>query len=470
MFLRPHHFQAGRGHLLQQMAIGQSWDSHYNWGLRAIEIDMDALANFRLVVRSLRARLRDGTLIDAADGPLPDIDLKPALERESVLTVLLAVPQLREGYANVGESADSEARYLVDAVDLVDENTGTNPQTLEVRRLNTRLLLSTQDATGFATLPLVKIERSDRAEGLPQLHAPPRSSPMFPYIPPLLACEAWKPLAAEVLQSVYDRIGTKLKLLKAQVASRNITFGSQAGRDALIFAQMCTLNEAYALLGVMVFAEGVHPFPAYLELCRLVGQLAIYGVDRSTPELPRYDHDDLGGCFYRVKNYIDAMLDEIIEPDYKERAFVGAGLRMQVTLEPDWFAPINQMFVGVHSSLPADKCVQLFKAGPGGLDMKIASSERVDAIHQTGRAGLAFSHCPTPPRALPGGSDIAYFQINRDAQKAEWEQVHKELTLAIRLNERLIVGKITGEKALTVRTGAQTTTMQFTLFVTRGDA
>ena len=70
---------------------------------------------------------------------------------------------------------------------------------------------------------------------------------------------------------------------------------------------------------------------------------------------------------------------------------------------------------------------------------------------------------------LPGGSDMAYFQINREAQQAEWQQVQRDLTLAIRLNERLVVGKITGENILTIRTGTQTTTMQFTLFVTRDE-
>jgi type VI secretion system protein ImpJ len=455
MFLRPQHFQAGRSHLLHVMAQGQSWDTHYNWGLRAIEIDADALANFRFVVRRLRARARDGTLVDAADGPLPELDLKPAMEGSGVLTILLAVPQIREGHANAGTTADEGKRFLVEDVDLEDENTGASPQLVQVRRLNVKLLLSTQDQTGYTTLPLAKIERSDRAEGLPQVH--------FPYIPPLLACDAWEPLAAGVLQSVYDRIGTKLKLLSAQVGSRGITFGSHSAQDALILGQLCTLNEAYALLGVLVFAEGVHPLPAYLELCRLVGQLAIYGVGRTTPELPRYDHDDLGTCFFRVKNYIDALLDQIIEPDYKERAFVGAGLRMQVTLEHDWLAPSNEMYVAVRSPLSSEECVRQIK---GGLEMKIASSERVEALFKAGRMGLAFDHCPTPPRVLPGGSDMTYFQINRAMQQAEWQHVQKELNLAVRLNERLTQGNITGEKTLRIRTGG---TMQFTLFVTRSE-
>ena len=67
------------------------------------------------------------------------------------------------------------------------------------------------------------------------------------------------------------------------------------------------------------------------------------------PELPRYDHDDLGGCFWRLKQYIDALLDDVVEPDYKERPFIGTGLRMQVALEPAWLDTGWQMFIGVRA-------------------------------------------------------------------------------------------------------------------------
>ncbi len=137
--------------------------------------------------------------------------------------------------------------------------------------------------------------------------------------------------------------------LANQVVSRGITFDSQAQGDPLIFEQLRELNSAYPTLGILAFAEGVHPFGAYVEMCRLVGQLSIFGATRRPPELPRYDHDDLGGCFYRVKQHIDSLLNILIEPEYKERPFIGAGLRMQVALEPAWLESVWQMYVGVQS-------------------------------------------------------------------------------------------------------------------------
>ena len=58
MFMRPHHLQAVHRHAAQLLHTSSTWDQHYNWGLRAIDIEPDALANHRVVVRMLRARLR----------------------------------------------------------------------------------------------------------------------------------------------------------------------------------------------------------------------------------------------------------------------------------------------------------------------------------------------------------------------------------------------------------------------------
>jgi type VI secretion system protein ImpJ len=464
MFLRPHHFQtaARYGDYASQRA--EKWDLHYNWGLRSIDLDLDALANNRLVIRSLKARMRDGTLIAVPeDGVLPARDLQSAFERDSNVTILLAVPVLNLGKSNVAAEGSADGgRYLVNMQELEDENTGVNPQPIQVRAVNFRLLFSNQDQSGYDVLPIARINKAANAEGTSQLD--------LTYIPPLLACDAWGPMQAGILEQVFDRLGKKLDLLAKQVVSRGITFDSQAQGDPLIFNQLRVVNEASALLGSILFAQGVHPLTNYVELCRLVGQLSIFGETRRPPDLPRYDHDDLGGCFYRVKQYIDMLLNILVEPEYKERPFIGAGLRMQVSLEPSWLESIWQMFVGVQTTLSSDECIRvLTRPGHQGLDMKIGSSERVDEIYRLGDSGLKIVHSTNPPRALPPVPGLVYFQVNREAQLPEWQRVQRSLSMAIRLNEKLIVGDIQGQRILRIKAGGQTVPMQFTLFVVPKD-
>jgi len=84
---------------------------------------------------------------------------------------------------------------------------------------------------------------------------------------------------------------------------------------------------------------------------------------------------------------------------------------------------------------------------------------------QRGLRGLAFAYNPRPPRALPESRTLTYFQINLESSLDEWENVQKSLTVAIRLNENLIAGNIQGQSVLTIKTGGQTATLQFTLYV-----
>jgi type VI secretion system protein ImpJ len=466
MFLRPHHFQAAQRHWAHRSHLDEKWDHHYDWGLRTVEIDPDALANHRFVVRALKARLRDGTLISVPeDGELPPLDLKDAFERDGTPTVSLAVPTVHLGRANVSAPAGSNsARFFLETQDLEDENTGANPQPVQLRLLRLKLLATGQDPAGYEVLPLARVEKSAEAEGTPQIDTA--------YIPPVLACDAWPPLRAGILEQALDRIGKKQEVLATQVVSRGIGLDSASPGDRLIVEQLRVLNEAAAQLNVLVYAQGVHPFDAYLNLARLVGQLAIFDrkVGPRAPVLPNYDHDDLGGCFHRLKLYLHNMLDAVVEPEYKSRAFVGAGLRMQVHLEPSWLEAGRPMFVGVKSSLPAEECVKLLTK-PGQLDMKIGSSERVDDIFSLGGRGLLFAHAPTPPRALPSLSGLIYFQVNRDSQQEEWQNVRASLTLAIRLNENRIEGSIQGQQVLKIKTAAgKLTTLEFTLYVLAGRA
>jgi type VI secretion system protein ImpJ len=457
MFLRQHHFLSGRRESLRVGQLNAKWDAHYNWGLRSIKLDADGLGNFRFSVSSLEARLRDGTLVQVPDdGQLQELDLKPALEANRRVTVHLAVPVVKSGRANVSEAGPSpDARYHLVTQEVEDENTGTDPQLVTFRRPNLRLLLSTQDLTGYTTLPIARVERTERAEATPQLDPT--------YFPSMLACDAWYDLQVGVLQAVYDRVGRKIEKLAGQAVSRGLTLDSRAQDTVHIFGQLRELNEAYATLANLAFIEGVHPLTVYVELCRLVGQLAVFDPTRRPPAIPRYNHDDLGGCFYRLKHHLDHLLSIVPEPDYQERPFIGAGLRMQVSLERAWLDETARMFIGVHCTLDPEEVVRLMK--PGALDMKVGSSERVEAIFRMGETGLKFAPAPNPPPALPRDPGLTYFQVSRDQADEEWKRVERSLTLAIRLNEELVTGSIDRQQLLHLRFGGTETSLRFTLYI-----
>jgi type VI secretion system protein ImpJ len=470
MFLRQHHFLTEHRRIVQLMQLDEKWTVHHNWGLRSIQFNTEALGNSRFSVGALKARMRDGTLIEVPeDGPLPELDLKPALESNRKVTIFLGVPLLKSSHPNIAAEGPSEsARYYLITQQLDDENLGVNPQPITIRRVNLRLLLSTQDLAGYETIPLARIQKSDRAEATPQLDTS--------YIPPVLACDAWRDLSVGILQHIYDLMGRKIETLTGQAVSRGISLDnldSLSQKGVLNFAQLRVFNEAYAYLSNLAFVEGIHPLPVYLELCRLVGQLSIFHASRRPPDLPRYNHDDLGGCFLRIKGLLDERIDTVQEADYEERQFVGrGGSRMQVAIEPAWLDRSVPMYIAVTSPLEPEQCAKEFTGEH--LNMKIGSADKVEEIFRRRLGGLQFSAVPmaTLPQALPRdagpSSHFTYFQINRELQQGDWQTVEGSRTLAIRFKEEdILPDKKIPEGATKVNIGKPDKFLpfQFTLYV-----
>jgi type VI secretion system protein ImpJ len=480
MFLRPQNFMAAERHFRDLIWQGDSWAQHYSWGLRSIEIDQSALSDYVLKIGRLRVRFPDGTqYCIPEDGPPLQVNLREALQTSPEVTAVLGCPLLSPWRANVAEPGSGEAvrfsrevlsvadesvadratglpaRFFRERLSVDDENAGGRPRDIDVRALNVRVLLTDGETDGYATIPLARFRKAPRADVLPQLDTS--------YIPPVVACDAWPKLQEGILQSTHRRIGGKLGVLTSQAEMRGVSFDSRYQGDALVLAQIHELNEAYAVLGVIAYIAGVHPLTAYLELCRVTARLAVFGPARRVPDLPRYSHDDLGGCFYAVQKQIDGLLDVVTEPAYDERSFVGAGMRMEVALAREWVEPGRRLFIAVRSSLPADECVALLTQ-PGRLDMKVGSADQVDSIYRQGKAGLHIRHDPYPPRVLPAPPDLVFFHLDRDRHPDEWSAVQRSLTLAVRLNERLIAGAIQGKEELVIRSGEHTSTMQFILY------
>ena len=458
MFLRPHHFQSAERYGLRVADQNTRFAQWHAWGYRRCAIDADALGGFRLVVRELEARFRDGTILSLpADAPLPDLDLKPAFLGRTSLDVFLALPVVRAGQPSVATATNPVGRWKASARPVEDQNTGANPQTVAFRSPVVKVLFGDDDRAGYEVLPLVRLEKSDRPEATPQI--------AVGFIPPLLSCDCWPALQFKILQDVFARLNKKIEVVAGQVRSRSISFDSHMPGDARRLHALARMNEGYAVLAHLAFVQGVHPADAYLELARLVGQLSVFGRAVRPPDLPRYDHDDLGTGFWAVKRAIDQLLNELdIEPAYEERPFIGSGSQMRVTLEPAWLESGWQMFLGVKANVSQEECVKMLTR-PERLGLKIGSSDRVDTIFTKGQEGLRFTHAPYPPRDLPSAPNLTFFEVSRESSSNEWAAVQKAKTLAIRLLERDVVGSIDGQRDLTIKTGAQTSTFSFTLYL-----
>jgi type VI secretion system protein ImpJ len=322
--------------------------------------------------------------------------------------------------------------------------------------VNVRLLLSTQDRSGYETLPIARIKRASEGAAIPQLDKD--------YIPPVLSIDVWPPLGREIVRAIYDVIGQKIDVLSQQLIDRGIGLASQDPGDADRVEMLSQLNGAYGMLSVLAFTPGIHPLTAYTELCRIASQLAIFTPERRAPSLPPYDHDDLAGIFRQIKLRIEQAINAVRDYEFEQRYFVGVGLGMQVTLEPRWFNSDWQWYIGVRKG---DLSVQEIRdlLSPGQLDWKFGSSRQVEMLFQHRAEGLQLTPVERSIRALPTRQDWIYYEIPRKDTPA-WRDVQQTQTLALRLKDSLILNqdRLQGETQLVVSARGRRVPLQFALF------
>ena len=201
LFLRPHHFQIADRWLQESIYVSENWNVGYAYGLRKIEIDHDALANWRVSLKTCHIRLQDGTHIRYPE----DANLDPvAIPRDAFantpqrVMVYLAIPRLLLGRQNaLPGPGPSDCRYLVETVETEDENLPGNPQDIAVRWPNVRLIVGDKEAiAGFDALPLMRLKLGATESAPPEID--------IDYIPPVLACDAWNILQVDIITGIFD--------------------------------------------------------------------------------------------------------------------------------------------------------------------------------------------------------------------------------------------------------------------------
>jgi len=460
LFLRPHHLQATERHLHELIGQGALSDHPLHYGFQQLKISESSIQNYRIEIEEMRARLRDGTLVEVGLGGGLTIErdrLVRALDRAESVQVLLAVPHLRPGQRNVGSSEDGgSVRYREQLATLTNESEGGDDQTISLKSLNVRLLLSSEDNSGFETLPITRIRRSGEGETPPQMD---RS-----YIPPVVALDVHPELQNGLVRMAFDMIGRKSEVLSLQIRNRGISLDAQNPGDLERILMLGELNRVSAVLRVMAFSRGVHPLWAYTELCGAVGALSLFGKERRLEDLPAYDHENLGPIFREVIERLRSLVESVRELDFQKRSFVGVGQRLRVTLEPQWFHSNWQWFVGVNKGeLTGQQCLELLS--PGHLDWKLGSERMVETLFRQRAEGLSLVPLERLVRSLPAHPDWQYFEVPRNDRPA-WRDVLDTQTLALMLRDSLILNRdrLQGQQNLEINFGGRRISLQFALF------
>ncbi len=414
MFLRPHHLQAAQRRV--ETVVNTGFDSlrPFAWGFMSLDVAQEPLENFTLRLDECVVRMKDGTWVQIPENTqVAPLDFQEQVDSaKGPLDIYLGIPQMQEVRANSvplerPEQATGTPRYEPHPLMRRDENTGENPQMLYVRRMRGRLFVAGDDMTGYETLRIGAVMRTDRPGAVPELD-PSGAGPM-------LAVQADAGLSS-LLTSLSDQIEAKDEVLAKEAREHRMLFTDGIAANTEHLLKLHALNEVRGQLTAMMQCPLLHPYDVFVVLSRLVGQLSVFHDDLVPETLPTYEHDRPGLAFEALRKRIEILLDAMRPMAYVERRFARKqdarghdGL--EVELDRSWIDENLEMYVAVVSEEMDVAEVERYIYTK--LNMKLASPTRAPRIANIAVRGLRLEIKSVPAGTLPRRQGLHYFKINK---------------------------------------------------------
>ena len=439
MFLRPHHLQAGQRWLENALRAGLDATRPYAWGFLSLEIAPAPLEKLTLRLDACVARLKDGTWVKIPENTVvPPLDFEKAFDAvRGPLDIYLGIPLMQAVRANTvslqnPELTEGTPRFEPHATTRRDENTGDNPQTVYVRRMQGKLFAAGEDMTGFDTLRIGSVVRTDRPGAIPEIDAGGAG--------PVLAIQADVGLSA-MLSSLTDQIEAKNEILAREAREHRMLFTDGVAANTEHLLKLHALNESRALYGALMQSPLLHPFDVFVTMARLIGHLSVFHDALTPADIPEYDHDRPGASLLQMKARIEVLLDAMRPMAYVARPFVRKRDNqnregLEVELDRKWIDNNFDMFVGFSSD---DMDVsELERHIYGQLNLKLASPVRAPRISNIGVRGLKLDIKEVPAGTLPRRQGLHYFRISKAMGPDHvdyWRECEQECGIRVSIQE-----------------------------------
>lgn len=425
LFLTPQHFQALDKRHEWLAAFHTQTVFQYYWGLHKLEMDTDAIANWQLTVKSIKAVMRDGTPLDC-----PDTDqTPPSRSFEKLLTpdkqsliAYLCIPREDEGRPGVrmtDEGSGERTRHERLVREVRDYVTGSKPREIEFVAKKPEIRFEGEELDAFDILPLAKIQMKD-------IGRPALSHEFLPPCLTLAACSIWTDLVRTIFQQV-NSLGSELrsKLTYDSESTVNITIP-----DLPIFLKTRELMRSLPALIHFYNAPESHPFHFYQAITDLTVRLGVifdvFG-ENCADDLPPYNHDAPGEGLQALLEKVQTMFGLI--PRTRKGVF---SLEPVPDRENIWscsltatqFADNVEFYIWASSDLPDNEFTDRF-----AREFRLASPDRIDQLITFAVPGVTLSWVASPPVMLPAPQKGHYFRLN--TRHEEWPAIVESKALSI---------------------------------------
>ena len=406
MFLNPQHFQQQERYM--ERFVNGKCEAYgaYGWGVSEFEIDHQLLKLGKLSVTEAKGVFPDGTPFSIPDlnEPPPIIELPENLHD---VVVHLAIPLRRPGAVDVlpEENAQGLARYYsaeLPVRDVTEE--GSEPLKLDIAKLRLRLLLNTDDLSGYTTIGVVKIAETREDKNIIIDDQ---------FIPSCLDINVSNRLSG-FLTELVGLLRNRADSIAGRLADARR--GGTAEVADYMMLQLINRIEPYA--NHLSTLTGLHPVTLFGESVQMVGELSTFVTqNKRPPEITRYLHDNLTQTFAPIMSSLRECLSMVYEQTAVSMPLVEKKHGIRVSEINDRSMLTSGVFVlAVRADVPEEMVRSRFPA-----QVKIGPVERIRQLVNAAMPGIELKPLPVAPRQIPYRSGYNYFELEKN--NAFWKEL-----------------------------------------------
>ncbi|WP_342625066.1 type VI secretion system baseplate subunit TssK [Pseudomonas alkylphenolica] len=399
MFLLPQHFQYQDEFHQHQLAEATLRSTPFHWGVQALQLDEDALANGSLQLKRLKLVFPDGSLFDAPQhDPLPAArDLKDLLKGNDLkVYAALKLPEpFGLNYVEDGQEHKSARRFRKQFDTLPDLNEGDLENEITSLRLNVVMLVDGDNLDGYSYCPVARLSRNNMGGFNLDPH----------FVHPTLHLGSHDTLVG-MGKRLLGALHAKSKALSGRRRERADQIAEFGSSDVTLFWLLNTVNRAYPQLAHLLAHPRLHPERLYLFLADLAGGLLTFTLDTQLNDIPEYDHHDPAAALVKLDEMIRVLLDNVVPnqcvvihlTQTKPSYWQGQLLDPRLT-EADFY-------ISVHADMPGASLLELVPRA-----FKVGSPEDIEVVVNSAMPGVTLNHSTRLPNAIPVRLDNQYFAI-----------------------------------------------------------
>jgi len=406
MFLNPQHFQQQERYFERLLEGKCSAYGAYGWGMHEFEIDQQLLTLGKVSVIKGKGVFPDGTPFS-----FPDVDEPPPVyevpENTHNSILYVCVPVKRPGAVDVisDENTQGLARYFSYEQETRDvSNESGDNINMHVGKLRFRLMLETDDLSGYACVGIARIAESREDKNVLLDDS---------YIATCLDCKN-SPKLSGFLTELIGLLHHRGEAIAGRLADTNR--GGTA--EVADYMMLQLINRLEPMSNHLSNMNGLHPVDLFAESVQMVGELSTFvSKNKRTPSFPAYLHDDLQATFTPVITELRNCLSMVYEQTAVSLNLVEKKYGIRVAEIADRSLIGTAMFVlSVRADVPEDALRSHLPA-----QIKIGPVERIRQLVNAAMPGIAIKPLPVAPRQIPFHSGFTYFQL--DHQSDFWNEL-----------------------------------------------